>query len=74
MWNSTFPTFTQHTIANFNAGYALVVVDIDRDGKQDVVALSSGSAGLVWFKNPSWTKYTIRSNSTWAASRFPASR
>ena len=58
-WSSTFPTFTKHTIASFSAGYAMVVVDIDHDGKEDVVALSSGSAGLVWFKNPSWTKYTI---------------
>jgi len=59
VWSNTFPTFTKHAIASFNSGYALVVVDIDHDGKQDVVALSSGSAGLVWFKNPSWTKYTI---------------
>ncbi|HET7545703.1 MAG TPA: VCBS repeat-containing protein [Polyangiaceae bacterium] len=59
MWSSAFPTFTKHTIASFNSGYAVVAADIDRDGLQDVVALSSGSAGLVWFKNPSWTKYTI---------------
>lgn len=59
VWSSTFPTFTKHTIASFNAGYALAVADIDHDGMQDVVALSSGAAGLVWFKNPSWTKYTI---------------
>ncbi|HEY3253993.1 MAG TPA: VCBS repeat-containing protein [Polyangiaceae bacterium] len=58
-WSGTFPTFTKHTIASFSAGYALVVVDIDHDGLNDVVALSSGTAGLVWFKNPSWTKYTI---------------
>lgn len=37
----------------------MVVADVDHDGMLDVVALSSGSAGLVWFKNPSWTKYTI---------------
>jgi hypothetical protein len=24
-----------------------------------VVAVSSASAGIVWFKNPSWTKYTV---------------
>ena len=60
-WSGTFPTFTKHTIASFNAGYALAVADIDHDGMPDVVALSSGSAGLVWFKNPSWTKYTITS-------------
>jgi hypothetical protein len=37
----------------------MVVADIDHDGLKDVVALSSSSAGLVWFKNPSWTKYTV---------------
>jgi len=36
-----------------------MVVDIDGDGQGDVVALSSGSDGLVWFKNPEWTRSTI---------------
>ncbi len=58
-WSSTFPTFTKHTIASFNSGYMTVIADIDGDGMPDVVALSSGSDGLVWFKNPTWTKYTI---------------
>ena len=58
-WISVFPTFTKHTIASFASGYSMVIADIDHDGMPDVVALSSGSAGLVWFKNPSWTKYTI---------------
>ncbi len=59
--SDAFPTFTKHTIASFSSGYATVAVDIDHDGLLDVVALSSGSAGLVWFKNPSWKKYTITS-------------
>jgi len=58
-WSDTFPTFAKHAIANFNSGYMTVVADIDRDGKVDVVALSSGSDGVVWFQNPTWTKYTI---------------
>jgi len=58
-WSSTFPTFIRHTIASFNSGYMTVVADIDHDGMPDVVALSSGADGLVWFKNPTWTKYTI---------------
>ncbi len=58
-WSSAFPTFTEHTIASFDSGYMTVVADIDADGKPDVVALSSGSDGLVWFKNPTWTRYTI---------------
>jgi len=59
VWSGTFPTFKSHTIASFNSGYMTVIADIDADGKPDVVALSSGSDGLVWFKNPTWTKYTI---------------
>lgn len=58
-WSSAFPTFTRHTIATFSSGYSVCVADIDHDGLLDVVALSSASGGLVWFKNPSWTKYTI---------------
>lgn len=53
------PTFTAHTIASFSSGYYTLTFDVDRDGKRDVVALSSGSAGLVWFKNPNWDKFTI---------------
>ncbi len=60
-WSATFPTFTAHTIATFNSGYATAIADIDHDGKPDVIALSSASAGLVWFKNPTWEKFTITS-------------
>jgi FG-GAP-like repeat len=60
-WSSAFPTFIKHTIASFDSGYMTVIADIDHDGLPDVVALSSGSAGLVWFKNPTWTKYTVTS-------------
>jgi hypothetical protein len=58
-WSGTLPKFTKHTIASFSAGYTTVIVDIDHDGLPDVVALSSGADGLVWFKNPSWKKFTI---------------
>jgi hypothetical protein len=64
VWQENFPTFTAHTIASFSSGYALVIADIDGDEKRDVVALSSASAGLVWFKNPSWDKYTVTTQAT----------
>lgn len=62
-WNGTLPQFTKHTIASFNGGYSTFTADIDHDGKPDVVALSSSSAGLVWFKNPSWQKHGITTKS-----------
>lgn len=58
-YNDTLPTFTSHTIADFPGGYAVFCADIDGDGLPDVVALSATSEGLVWFQNPSWTRYTI---------------
>lgn len=58
-WSAEFPDFTRHEIASFSSGYALCTADIDGDEQLDVVALSAGSAGLVWFKNPSWERFTI---------------
>jgi hypothetical protein len=58
-WKSAFPTFTKHEIASFSNGYMTFAADMDHDGKLDVGALSTGADGLVWFKNPSWKKYTI---------------
>ena len=58
-WNSVFPRFTKHTIASFPSGYAHAIADVDHDGKPDVIALSSASGGVAWFKNPTWTKYMI---------------
>jgi hypothetical protein len=60
-WNSAFPKFARHSVASFSEGYAVAIADVDHDGHPDIVTLSSGSANLVWFKNPSWQKYTITS-------------
>jgi hypothetical protein len=58
-WQEEFPSFTSHTIADFGSGYYVATADVDGDGLQDVVGLSSGGPGLVWFKNPTWEKYTV---------------
>ena len=52
-----FPTFVRHEIEFEGASYA-TFFDVDNDGMRDIVVLS-GSAGVVWFRNPTWERYGI---------------
>jgi FG-GAP-like repeat len=55
--------FQEHTIAtDLRGGYQVVVADLNRDRKPDLIALASGMNELVWFENPNWTRHVIISN------------
>src|SRR5262245_63825172 len=57
--------FDAHTIAtDLRGGYQVVVADINRDGKPDLIAVASGMKELIWFENPSWQRHVIVSNIT----------
>ena len=59
---SDFPSFVKHTVdANFANGYQVAVADIDRDGRVDIIALSTDPTQLFWYKNPGWEKYSVTS-------------
>jgi len=50
----------KHTIDDgFENGYQVSVVDIDKDGKPDVIALATSPSKLVWYRNPDWKQFTI---------------
>src|SRR6478752_1367078 len=52
--------FITHTVATgLSQGYQVVVSDLNRDGKPDVIALESGSSQLRWYENPSWTPHVL---------------
>lgn len=54
--------FTEHTIAtDLRGGYQVVVADLNRDGKPDLIALASGLTELVWYENPTWQRHVIAS-------------
>ncbi len=56
-------TFIEHTIAtDLKGGYQVVAVDMNHDGKLDLIALASGMTDLVWFENPTWERHVIASN------------
>lgn len=55
--------FEEHTIAtDLRGGYQVVAVDLDHDGKTDLIALASGMTDLLWFANPDWRRHVIASN------------
>ena len=57
------PTFVEHTVATgLKGGYQVVVADLNRDGKPDLIALASGMPELVWYENPTWTRHVIAGN------------
>ena len=47
--------FVRHEVAaGLKGGYQTAAVDVNGDGRPDLVALASGMSELVWFENPSW--------------------
>jgi hypothetical protein len=59
--NAVFPKFKAHLVGWLPGGYKVGVVDIDRDGKLDIIGLATEPSCLVWYKNPSWEKYVLTS-------------
>jgi hypothetical protein len=52
--------FADHTIATgLRGGYQVVVADLNKDGRPDLIALASGMPELVWFENPTWERHVI---------------
>src|SRR5271156_3090672 len=55
--------FVEHTVATgLKGGYQVVAVDMNHDGKPDLIALASGMTELVWFENPGWERHVIATN------------
>jgi hypothetical protein len=52
--------FREHLIAaDLKGGYQVVPVDMNRDGRPDLIALASAMDELVWFENPGWERRVI---------------
>ena len=52
--------FVAHTIdTGLTGGYQVVVSDLNRDGRPDVIALASGLKELRWYENPNWQKHVL---------------
>jgi hypothetical protein len=57
---SSMSQFREHTIAEDLPGaYQVLPVDLNRDGRPDLIALASNMRELVWFENPTWERHVI---------------
>lgn len=56
-----FPVrFTAHTVdTGLTGGYQVVVADLNRDGKPDIISLASALKELRWYENPGWEKHVL---------------
>lgn len=60
---AAFPTFrTQEIETTFKVGYAVTLVDINNDGKKDIVVVDADR--VVWYENPTWKRRTILQGQT----------
>lgn len=52
--------FRAHVIeAKFPGGYAVGVVDVNKDGKPDVIGTSQRVEELAWYENPTWERHVM---------------
>jgi len=55
--------FQEHVIeADIPNGFAVLVTDVNHDGKPDVIGVSQRKADLTWYENPTWEPHVIVSN------------
>ena len=53
-------SFRAHTIAgDVKGAYQVLVFDVNRDGRPDLVALGNATRDLLWFENPGWQRHVI---------------
>ena len=56
----TLPRFREQVIStNIKFGYQLVAVDLNADGKKDLLAIEERGTELAWFENGSWQRHTL---------------
>ena len=54
------PRFREHVVGTgLTGGYQVTPVDLNRDGRIDLIALASGMTQLVWFENPNWERHVL---------------
>lgn len=58
--DSSTARFTAHTIdSGLSGGYQVVVADLNRDSKPDIIAVATGLKELRWYENPSWKPHVL---------------
>lgn len=54
------PRFREITVTGgLKMGYQLLSVDLNGDGRKDLIAIDERASELAWYENPSWTRHVI---------------
>jgi hypothetical protein len=54
------PRFRETTVAgDLKMGYQLVVADLNRDGKPDLIVVDERGTELAWYENPDWQPHLL---------------
>jgi len=59
------PQFREHVIsADLKYGYQLVAADLNKDGREDLIAVDEAATELVWFENRhlAWERHVLASD------------
>ncbi len=52
--------FQPHVVGTgLTGGYQVVIVDMNHDGKPDLLAVALGLKEIVWYENPGWQRHVI---------------
>lgn len=53
---------TVTAVSDLKMGYQLVLADLNRDGRKDIIVVDERSTELAWYENPSWTRRVLVGN------------
>src|SRR5215472_3327550 len=54
------PQFRDTTITNsLKMGYQIVVADLNRDGRPDLIVVDERATDLAWYENPTWERHVL---------------
>ena len=54
------PQFHETVVTSgLKAGYQLVVADLNRDGRPDLIAVDERGTELAWYENPTWERHVL---------------
>jgi hypothetical protein len=57
------PRFREQVVTKaLKTGYQLVAVDMNGDGKKDLIAVDEAATELAWFENPAWERHVLATN------------
>ncbi len=57
------PHFREQVVSKeIKMGYQLVAVDLNHDGKKDLLAIDEQANEVAWFENPTWDRHVLATN------------